>query len=478
MGSRVQSDSFLLVKPSNPGKKKKSAKSGPFYFFMMDKKSEWIQDGTLSEDHSMKQLVDKCKPLWFAMKTNPLLMEPYYEKAREWKNQNRDLENIFDSHGRSLADIKREATRVQSRMQQMMEEIETTVRSSGRNVINNSFFIAHFNYLFKTERDFFIPCEASIVEFSVESGVKKTWHKFISPLDSVPIGYKYRCISYARNTHFLTPDFDLYDKDMAGILRSLVDFLGGDEEDLPPLYVVADHMPAADCITDFITSRAQSQTKIKVFSLNKLLVELANFPSIYIAEVFLEDTTKFNHFKGLGCDVHESLRNSNHCSLAICQRHVFNVCSACCPAYNIHPRPGKHYPQEKTITLAPKLLNLENLAIEERINRKIPIPAGVTDIPLGLGMDENFSSAFGRQDLDASSSGSRTIKKSFKPINVAEPVQRVDRMAANLGAIPKIYPSRDIREDVKKSDKGGKDEIPSVKPARIKSGEGWIFHKT
>ena len=128
--------------------------------------------------------------------------------------------------------------------------------------------------------------------------VFQTWHKFVSPLDSIPIGYKYSCISYARNTHFLTPDFDLYDKDMAGIFHSLVEFLGGDEEDLPPLYVVADHMPAADCITDFITSRAQSPIKIKVFSLNKLLQELANLPSIYIAEAFLDDTTKFNHFKG------------------------------------------------------------------------------------------------------------------------------------------------------------------------------------
>ena len=99
------------------------------------------------------------------------------EKASEWKKQNRDLETIFDSHGRSLADIKREATSVQFRMQQMMEEIETTVRSSGRNVIKNSFFIAHFNYLFKTERDFFIPCSASVAEFSIESGLKKVFIK-------------------------------------------------------------------------------------------------------------------------------------------------------------------------------------------------------------------------------------------------------------------------------------------------------------
>ena len=112
---------------------------------------------------------------------------------------------------------------------------------------------------------------------------------------------------------------------------------------------------------------------------------------------------------------------------------MFNVCSACCPAYNIHPkyveaikpqnivklfcyRPGKHYPQEKTITLSPKLLNLENLAIEERINRKIPTPAGVTDIPLGMGMNEDLSSSFGRHD--ANNDKSQTVKKIFKPIMV------------------------------------------------------------
>ena len=37
----------------------------------------------------------------------------------------------------------------------------------------------------------------------------------------------------------------------------------------------------------------------------------------------------------------------------------------------------------------PHQIKMENLAIEERINRMIPTPAGVTDIPLGL--DEELS---------------------------------------------------------------------------------------
>ena len=96
----------------------------------------------------------------------------------------------------------------------------------------------------------------------------QTWHKFISPLDSIPIGYKYRCIYHARNTHFLTPDFDLYDTDIKGIMDSLVEFLGGvdDDDELPPLYVMPDHMPAADCISNFIVTRANSDLNIKVLS--------------------------------------------------------------------------------------------------------------------------------------------------------------------------------------------------------------------
>ena len=92
-------------------------------------------------------------------------------KARDWKESQR--QGLEDTHGRSLASIRREARRVKERMDKMMEEIEMTVASSGRNIVSRSFFVAHFNYLCKTDWDFYIPCEAAVTEFNIEAGIIK-----------------------------------------------------------------------------------------------------------------------------------------------------------------------------------------------------------------------------------------------------------------------------------------------------------------
>ena len=173
---------FLRVPPSQspahddissgPNQTKKVPKQGPFYFFMMDKKREWMSEGKWNENYGMRRLVDECMPLWKLMKTNPILMEPYIEKAREQKNRQRgDLSAVYDSHGRSLADIRLEANRVRERFETMNRDIEDTVSGAGASVVNKTFYVAHFNYLCITDQDFYIPCEAAVVKFSVKEGV-------------------------------------------------------------------------------------------------------------------------------------------------------------------------------------------------------------------------------------------------------------------------------------------------------------------
>ena len=153
-------------------KKKKANKQGPFYFFMMDKKAEWITEGRWSESNSMKQLVDECLPLWKMMKTNPMLLEPYIEKSREFKmSQRNGLEEVFDTFGRSLAEIRRENQRVRDDYRKMCEDIQETVEKCGRRIVDKEFYVAHFNYLCKTVQNIYPPCEASVVKFSIKDGV-------------------------------------------------------------------------------------------------------------------------------------------------------------------------------------------------------------------------------------------------------------------------------------------------------------------
>ena len=77
------------------------------------------------------------------------------------------------------------------------------------------------------------------------------------------MGYKYKCIQSSRVTHNLTPDFEYYQTDYDKILGSLVRFLGGGD-DLPPLYVMPDHMDAADCVTQFIIVKLKSNNGIGI----------------------------------------------------------------------------------------------------------------------------------------------------------------------------------------------------------------------
>ena len=165
----------------------------------------------------------------------------------------------------------------------------------------------------------------------------QSWHEFVSPLDSVPIGYKYKCIEHARNTHFLTKEFlSSYNTDMKKILGDIVEFLGGDEEDLPPIYVIPDHSETATCITNCILDKAgDTRVKLKIYSLTKLLQELAGFPSVTIAEHFLDDTSKNQHIHSLGCDIHASLMKAAHCALSLAKRQVYITLQACCQTQSI-----------------------------------------------------------------------------------------------------------------------------------------------
>ena len=153
-------------------KKKKTNKQGPFYFFMMAKKAEWITEGRWSEANTMQQLVNECMPLWNIMKTNPVLLEPYIEKSREFKMRQRSgLEDVYDTFGRSMAEIRRENQRLRDEYENMCQHIQKTVENAGRKIVDKEFFVAHFNYLCKTSQNFYPPCEAAVVKFTMKDGV-------------------------------------------------------------------------------------------------------------------------------------------------------------------------------------------------------------------------------------------------------------------------------------------------------------------
>jgi len=190
---------------------------------------------------SQESLSREMFPIWNEHKGDQNWMKPYIEKYQEWRKQSRGGGDFkFDTLGRCLADIQNESKLEQRRKDDMETEIEKKVASLGvSGVMRAPFFIVHCNYLCRTDKDFYPPCEMAVAEFTLERGVTRVWQ----------------------------------------IVASLFNFMGSEEEGpLQPLYVAPHHQVAASCILDFLLAKSAASKKIKLFSLPKLMLEVYNLP--------------------------------------------------------------------------------------------------------------------------------------------------------------------------------------------------------
>jgi len=341
--------------PSAPERKRNKITKSPFYFFMMEKRDEWEQEGKWPPKNTMEDLMHAVFPIWKAeQEKNPEFMAPYVELHRAWKKEQLgDLENKYDSLGRPLADIEREIRRHRMKMANMEKEVEETVyKAKEKKVLKKTlFYVGYFNYLCKTDEGFYIPCEGAVVEFNLEKGISRCWQEFLSPLDSIPRGYQYRCTKFSRVSHNLCPEFEKYATDYKQILASLQQFMSmgkSSDHTMPPIYV----MPI-ECLAQYTMEKDQ-----------------------------------YSHHHNLGCDFHEALENPTHCALSISKRLVFSLSAECCPAHNLPLRQGRHFPPDQgipsAITMELRMDMTRTSHVKEeggRINRFVPAVGGVTTVP-------------------------------------------------------------------------------------------------
>jgi len=389
--------------PSAPERRRNKVTKSPFYFFMMAMKREWEREGKWSEKNTMEDLVHAAFPVWKAeQEKNPEFMAPYVEMHRAWKKEQLgDLENKYDTLGRPLADIEREVARHRKKIVDMEREVEeTVVKAVEENTVKKTlFYVGYFNFLCKTDQGFYIPCEGAVVEFSLEKGITRCWQEFLSPLDSIPRGYQYRCTKFSRVSHNLCPEFERYATDYRQILASLQQFMSVGKTStttLPPIYVMPDHTEAAECITQFMMDKAgftESANQLRIFSLPLLVFNLFNssskhsWPIECLAQYTMEKDL-YSHHYNLGCDFHESLENPTHCALSISKRLVFSLSAECCPAHNLPLKQGRHLPPDQgassTLTMEVRREYTRTTHVKEeggRINRFVPAVCGVTAVP-------------------------------------------------------------------------------------------------
>ena len=162
-------------------------------------------------------------------------------------------------------------------------------------------------------------------------------------------------------------------------------------------------------------------------------------PSLFVAQTLLE-ADNFAHHAGIGCQFHEALENSQHCSEAIARRLVFGLVATCCPHYGLGLRVGRHLPPDQEGSRPDAATKLKWASTShvrsERINRFVPTPGGVAMGPL------TFDPAVDMEQRDQENTYFPGLQKDKN----AGPRFWGRREGTNLSLEEGTFPSRDVRQ--------------------------------
>ncbi|XP_070556218.1 protein maelstrom homolog isoform X2 [Ptychodera flava] len=186
----------------------------------------------------------------------------------------------------------------------------------------------------------YLPCEIACVEYSLNLGIQKAWHKFIEP-PQIPLGFRFQCKNDSENTHQIPiQDFELAESDYNVIWQELVRFVNPlRNKEFPPVYCAMADCDKVDWSLDWLAYKAGVDNKLdKVYELEGLVCDLfqhgsAPAPSKHMAHELLT-TSVFDYERDTRCPYHEELEVI-YCSLGICKRHCFCLSDAFANIYNI-----------------------------------------------------------------------------------------------------------------------------------------------
>ncbi|XP_037560559.1 protein maelstrom homolog isoform X1 [Dermacentor silvarum] len=112
-----------------------------------------------------------------------------------------------------------------------------------------SFNILSFNMLCK-ENGLYYPLQLGLVDYSIEQGFIRAFHKFIDP-GPIPLGFASAAKDHSEATHGIPiTGFEEGTTDYRSVVRDLMAYLRLpiDEANLPPLFCMQDHISQAACI--------------------------------------------------------------------------------------------------------------------------------------------------------------------------------------------------------------------------------------
>lgn len=230
-----------------------------------------------------------------------------------------------------------------------------------------TFHLIHVNWFCVTNNNIYYPAEVALVEFSLESGIKSTYHTLINS-GPTPCGFAYEVKAHVEETHGIPTE--LGEEDYRKILRIIRKFLNEDENSnkLSPVYTMPDlssHNFSLTAVKSTLLTLCdvagcpEEYDNFEVLSLSKLFFDMKNkcsmeldgvntFQKLLNAEIELQKDT-YTYSQWIDCLFHHENGKSEYCSLALVHRWAYIICDNLCPDLHIPMLEGKHKPMQ-TIT--------------------------------------------------------------------------------------------------------------------------------
>ncbi|KAJ8681339.1 hypothetical protein QAD02_017126 [Eretmocerus hayati] len=336
----------------------KKQKPNPFFYFMLDWKEEQERKGRRFT-HGLRD-VQNDPGIQEAWKNITEEQKNYYKhKVTEFKETAKKRTGL----GECIDDVQKEEDEQKAFIDNMKYYVSDLIKSAEKSnsVQDLKFHIVHVNYSYCRIRENmsepeYYPAELAIAEFSLLSGVTRTYHKLIRSV--IHTGYAAMATEHSGNTHQIPRD--LGESDYQLIWTEICEFLmkGSVGGKLPPLYTVYSNELAknpAESILGLL-SLDFPEKSVKLYSLEELYLTLHN--SILrknpVADLYDYATASlkmkqdpFDYKRSIMCEYHQTVSEAgNHCSKSTVQRWAFVICVDCCPLYNIDFVAGQHVPVE------------------------------------------------------------------------------------------------------------------------------------
>eukprot|EP00058_Branchiostoma_floridae_P011628 XP_002597116.1 hypothetical protein BRAFLDRAFT_121310 [Branchiostoma floridae] len=427
-----------------PPKKKNKPQRNGFWVYMQEMIPEYKRQG-YQMPNGMADVVKLAHPSWKAM---PEMEKQEYERqAKELKKSASATAGRLDCKGRPLADRVDTKAILEKRR---LEERRRVVAAwpPGRGVVHEKFFLLSIQSLCELPDDMgYMPCEIGVVEYSLQEGITREFHRFIQP-GKPPLGYRYLCQSTSDNTHQIPIEgFELAEGDYHRLWTDLCKFTSPNGRDFPPLYVQVTHTSMCEWCLDWLSEMAGEYNRFHVYELDSLVKDLyehgeGHAPSLSMIASIL-NTSVFDYEDGSSCEYHAS-KEVKYCALGAVKRFCFSISDSMAQVYDLQLT-ARHLPERPENQGHYTILPSDAFALDRRPMWDPPSRQRTTSQPRGAAYNPPPSYSRDQRNGIAAASASEGN-----------------------------FPARDIREFTQASHSASSSSVPETQALRKPTTPGFV----